>query len=369
METRLASLDGLRGIAAVIVVAHHSMLVFPWVTTAVFGDPFTEGMLGLVVNSPLHLLWGGTEAVYLFFVLSGLVLALAAQAPRFDWASYFPSRMVRLYLPVIGAVAFAAVVLAFTPDPGPTSSPWVQLHPANYELAGMLLDVTLLGGTSGSISPLWSLQWEVIFSLLLPIYLFAARRGHPAAQILICIALSTLGAFTGVAALLCLPMFGIGVALASALPRIGALTARMTERLSTIAWSAAILVAIVMVTSHWSARLVMPIDLASWVTVPVILGGICILVVAAVHARGFRAMLSMRPVRFLGLISFSLYLVHEPILLFIAGVTGRPTLTLLITMPIAIAVAAAVWWAIERPAHRLARRVRAGASAELHLAA
>jgi peptidoglycan/LPS O-acetylase OafA/YrhL len=72
----------------------------------------------------------------------------------------------------------------------------------------------------------------------------------------------------------------------------------------------------------------------------------------------------MPPIRFLGLISFSLYLVHEPVLLLVAGATRNPTASLFITLPLSIALAAAFWYLVERPAHRLSRRVKAGAQSE-----
>jgi peptidoglycan/LPS O-acetylase OafA/YrhL len=71
--------------------------------------------------------------------------------------------------------------------------------------------------------------------------------------------------------------------------------------------------------------------------------------------------------RFLGLVSFSLYLVHEPIVIAIAQFVDRPMLTVFIAVPVCIAVAAAFWMLVERPSHRLSRRIRAGADADLQL--
>ncbi len=43
---------------------------------------------------------------------------------------------------------------------------------------------------------------------------------------------------------------------------------------------------------------------------------------------------------------------------------ARPAVAVVIAIPIALAVAVAFWWAVERPSHRLARRIRAGVRAE-----
>ena len=86
-SSRLSSLDGLRGVAALIVVVHHSMLVSPNLAAAYYGGEVEGLAANIVTYSPLHLLWGGKEAVVVFFVLSGLVLVLAMRSMRFDWLS------------------------------------------------------------------------------------------------------------------------------------------------------------------------------------------------------------------------------------------------------------------------------------------
>ena len=145
---RLKALDGFRGIAALIVLVHHSLLVVPSLAAPYFGAPEGGGRAGLLVNTPLHLFWAGTEAVYLFFVLSGLVLAFSLRSSSFQWSSYFPSRFARLYLPVFGAVLLGAVVMAFTPAGGAEDSIWVRQRPGDYDLPGVLADLMLVGGTS-----------------------------------------------------------------------------------------------------------------------------------------------------------------------------------------------------------------------------
>lgn len=98
---RAHSLDGLRGVASLVVVLHHAMLAIPLFASAVFDDQAPAASLGWLVYSPLHALWAGSEAVYVFFVLSGLVLMLPILGrPNFDWRAYYPSRLIRLYLPV-----------------------------------------------------------------------------------------------------------------------------------------------------------------------------------------------------------------------------------------------------------------------------
>jgi hypothetical protein len=76
---RLPSLDGLRGVAALIVVVHHTLLTVPSLSVAYFldGPAAVRGSKAWWLSwTPLHLIWAGGEAVIVFFVLSGFVLAL-----------------------------------------------------------------------------------------------------------------------------------------------------------------------------------------------------------------------------------------------------------------------------------------------------
>ncbi len=281
--SRLTALDGLRGVAALIVLLHHALLLVPGLAAPYYGHEVGGGAIGLLVSTPLHAFWAGTEAVYLFFILSGLVLAFAAQSNSFAWSSYFPSRIARLYLPVIGAVLLGAVVIALTPDAGAGDSLWVQSRPADYGLAGMLQDITLLGGVSNAITPLWSLQWEVLFSLLLPCYLYVARRMPAVAQIAVCVALATFGSAMGVGTLMYLPMFGIGVALAALWEPISARFARMPRRVAIPASAFATVAALLLATSYWTVRPLLPAAVATWVTLPIVLVGIMLAIVLAAN--------------------------------------------------------------------------------------
>lgn len=367
--SRLSALDGLRGVAAVIVLVHHSLLVVPALAAPYFGQVVVGGRASVLVNTPLHLVWAGTEAVYLFFILSGLVLAFSLRSRSFSWMSYFPSRLARLYLPVFGAVLLGASVIALTPAADAADSIWVRNRPADYELGEMLTDATLLGGSSNAITPLWSLQWEVLFSLLLPLYIYASRRVHPGLQAASFLALSMLGAYAQVNSLKFLPMFGIGVALASIWDALSNRLAQLSPRVSAVFWSVALVAAVLMTTSYWTTRTLLPVELAGAVTLPVILIGISVIIVAAVNAPLLPRLLSSRPFKFLGVISFSLYLVHEPIVIAAAQVTDRPMMVVVVAVPASIAVAVGFWYLVERPSHRLSRRIRAGVESEIRLAA
>src|SRR3954452_10050001 len=115
---RLAALDGLRGIAAVVVLLHHAMYTNPdFPGTPGGGSAPTGSAMWWISYTPLKLMTAGWESVIVFFVLSGLVVTLPVVRRRgFDWIAYFPRRVVRLMVPVIASVVVAAGFVAAIPQ-------------------------------------------------------------------------------------------------------------------------------------------------------------------------------------------------------------------------------------------------------------
>ena len=122
-----------RGLAAFAVVIYHCLMVFPRLapTLGGAGIPFHAPDGGglpvlLLTASPPSLLWSGREAVLLFFVLSGFVLALPFLSDRRP--SYLPfaaKRFCRLILPSAAVVLpVAALVPILAPTERPDLSQW-----------------------------------------------------------------------------------------------------------------------------------------------------------------------------------------------------------------------------------------------------
>jgi peptidoglycan/LPS O-acetylase OafA/YrhL len=109
---RVKNLDGLRGLAALVVVMHHHLLTIPWFSERVSENSFSKpgvfvgvNLHNLIEYSPLHVFYAGTEAVTIFFVLSGYVLVFAVK--KSDIKNYLRFRLYRLYVPIFGAVCFS----------------------------------------------------------------------------------------------------------------------------------------------------------------------------------------------------------------------------------------------------------------------
>lgn len=110
----LAALDGLRGIAATIVVIRH---VFNAAAMPV------ETRIA-ILHSPLAVVLNGQGAVQLFFVLSGFVLAASLARGRgwVDLLQFYVKRVFRVHAPYVFGLVFAWVASRAYPVPGGGSS-------------------------------------------------------------------------------------------------------------------------------------------------------------------------------------------------------------------------------------------------------
>ena len=353
-QTRLHALDGIRGVAATVVLVHHTLLTFPTFASIQYGAPPQGAMSAALTHSPLHLVWAGPEAVLVFFVLSGLVLSAAAdQRAGFSWTAYYPSRLVRLYLPVIVAVALAVLAHAWVSDaPGPDSV-WLEVRARPVTTDRVLGDLTLLAGSTGVLSPLWSLRWEIWFSLLLPAFLLLPkRRLASAVAALSLLACAAAGVLTAEPALQFLPVFGLGVLLW----RHRALTLEGQDWPAG-ATAAAGACAALLLTAPWHLGAGIdgrPADALAYVMA--LLGAVLVILVGQ-RCTWCRIHLSSPTSQWLGKISFSLYLVHEPVVVAFARWWGPSVGTAVAGIAVSLLTGWLFSLLVERRSHRWARRV------------
>ena len=365
---RLASLDGLRGIAALVVLLYHLFLV---------AEPHLEQWLGpgfaaplsfrwWLFSSPLSFIIAGPQAVLVFFLLSGIVLTLPVlRAPRYDWLAYYPRRIIRLYVPVFASVLLAVVLLllvkrTLTPIPGWQGANARELNP--IEALGEALLVAPDPRVNG---PLWSLTWELAFSLLLPIYVLIARRSPrwSGALVLLSLVLIAVGTEMAWRWLECLPVFLIGSIAAVHLDRLGSVAQRINRSSRhSLWWTLTFAASILLITGAGftaSIGLQKPFTaITHLLGALVVVGGMGI-VFLSIGSRAAQVVLGSRPAQWLGRVSFSLYLIHVPIVVTLAYAIGwsRWWLALVIGIAVSLIGAEAFTRLIEQPAHRLSRRV------------
>jgi peptidoglycan/LPS O-acetylase OafA/YrhL len=306
-------------------------------------------------------------AVVFFFVLSGYLLArpwLRAALDHgrgLDLGAYAVRRAARI-LPAY----WVAVVVAFA-----------LLHGSAFGVPAPLLGVFAILGqeqvpaTSNALDPpTWSIVVEVGFYILLPLIgwglVRCGRRWGRAGALGVCAALVVAGVGWGAlgaglgwphtvtqTALRWLPVFACGIALAAWRPRV---TARGS---AALALAGAALV-IGDGAWHWLDR--GGFAIAAVGDLPGAFGFTALM--AAILARPVRA-LDAAPLRFLGLISYGVYLWHMPIQLALSTRGALPSdagVAFLVVLVPSVAMDTLSWYALERPviawaARRLAARV------------
>jgi peptidoglycan/LPS O-acetylase OafA/YrhL len=159
-----------------------------------------------------------------------------------------------------------------------------------------------------------------------------------------------------------LPMFGVGVALAAYETRFR--ESRWFEDRPWLA-GAALFACLAGITARY------PLDglatlagaggnVAAVASNAVMLGSAAGLLVLALANRPFARALSRGPVLWLGQRSFSLYLVHEPIVVALAfafRLTGTPAWFVVLALVVSLSVTAAFYRLVELPTIRIAHRV------------
>lgn len=177
---RFRSLDSLRGLAALAVVFHHCLLTLP-------ASAYSRGDFAWwFVRTPLKLLVDGPGAVLLFFVLSGFVLAASIDAGQrhggagFHYGRFAAKRFLRIY-PPFAAIILASAGLYFLVQPTPVEglSGWFNhqswAYPVTPQLIAGHLLMTDQHRDMSLMNVMWSLVHELRISMIFPLVFFSLR--------------------------------------------------------------------------------------------------------------------------------------------------------------------------------------------------
>ena len=168
---RIHSLDAIRGLAALVVVLHHSLLSV--------SDGQSDPHIRWIYLSPLRLFVDGPGAVLIFFVLSGLVLTFTLKGRNPDtYAAFVLKRISRIYPAVVFAILVSALLQSLLGAATlPDLSRWFAFTWAKPVSGPLLLEAASLSGFGLSLdNPLWSLVHEMRISLVLPLLVLLASR-------------------------------------------------------------------------------------------------------------------------------------------------------------------------------------------------
>ena len=346
--SRVLAIDGLRGIAALLVVMFH--------------------LHGAISRTASGWLWGpvdwiarnGFLGVEIFFVISGFVIALSVSkgAPT---AAYFGRfvirRSIRLDPPYWSAILLEVLLLHLTLRFFSGIS--VDL-PSTPQLVSHVFYMQDLLGYGNIVPIFWTLCYEIQFyAFYVALVVLGARLPARMRKE------TWFGFFWAV-------LFGISLWTAywrpAGLPRglaidhwfqfaIGALTCWAVAgqgRLKPLvaAWIA---VAVAVFAAGASPTHLLVIGVSAWL-------------VAAARDQRWGRPFAVRPLQFLGAISYSLYLYHSSVgwrfvslvQRLIPGTWSAPTAVAvyLLGILISIAFAALLWWVIERPCLAICQKVK-----------
>jgi peptidoglycan/LPS O-acetylase OafA/YrhL len=227
----------------------------------------------------------------------------------------------------------------------------------NWRWEHLLSEFSLMVGSVQYDNALWTLRWEFAFSLVLPAFLVLAMALHrwwfPVGAL--AVGLSVLGTYSGIQAMSYLPVFFLGTLVAARLPQIRAWGRR---RGAGWVFGAILVVSGLVLVCSWLLAPVVPQGTkGNHALLGLESAGALGVVIVTVGEGWFRRLLKRRVPQFLGRTSFSLYLIHIPIITTLAWALGDWNWPVLV--PIGLTAALLGGWLffrfVEKPLHRLAR--------------
>jgi len=339
---RIASLDSIRGLAALGVVLTHC--------TGVYSDP-----PAWVTHLPLSLvLWSGHGFVLVFFALSGFVLFIPFKRGNVAYAPYLVKRVARLYPPFVVAVLLSAALYTLV-DHRPIAglNEWFNRTSWEHAPTAKIIIGHLMMTDRRDLQDLdnvmWSLVHEMRISVVFPVIAWCVLRDWRSATA-VALIVSIVGAYMtqhhplfvmGMAPFDTLQyvfLFAAGAGLCLYSDALRVRVNRWPRWLALIALAAAL------------ALLATPFDVA---VVNITLGSFAALSIVAIAASGVfdRALLRSIPV-WLGRVSYSLYLIHLVVLLVLVHLFIRrmPLMAILCcTVVLSLLIAELMYRWVEKP--------------------
>jgi peptidoglycan/LPS O-acetylase OafA/YrhL len=328
---RIRLLDSLRGLAALVVVLHHTCTLFP------------QTLRALALHAP-RLAFGlkqvgrfNTEAVLLFFVLSGFSIRLSVVgrglATRAALAHYARRRIARILPAYWFALLLSGVIATWLAPVPPLARSWTTL-------CGNLLFLQTAVGVPGAWflpyagnGALWSLSFEMFYYAAFPLLVRALperrqRLGWVLASCIVAHAVSRYWPNPFAMFVASGPIWYFGVELAELY--LGACVA--------LAWPLFAGLLLLLWASQQTGRALQFYGL--WVGSLLYLGGVALIRVAPHLARLARCLRRplLEPLARAGDLSYALYLLHVPILRALAATLGDRPLSILSALALSLLV-------------------------------
>ncbi|WP_242224567.1 acyltransferase [Bacillus cereus group sp. BfR-BA-01380] len=365
MSDRYKNLDSLRGLAALSVFCGHMYLAFNQtiITRLLFERGIFRGFIA------------GSEAVTLFFVLSGFVLSLPFYSnKKFNYVVYVFRRFCRIYIPYIIAITIAIVCKeAFYSGKIVGLSDWFNVNWRRGIDMDIIKDHLLLivTFTSNLDNVVWSLVHEMRISLIFPIVMFLLIRSNLKEGILLAVFLTFISIifsssdkqFTGTEiyyTIHCAALFVVGALLAK-------YRTSLINKISNLTMQNKVFLFVVGIILYLYAHPSFVLNILipnlnpfyrsitdTWVTSI----GAAILIILAISSSKISRILSNNFINFIGKISYSLYLYHLIVLLscmhLLNGIVPMWAICI-ISFVGTIIVSSCMYYLVEKPAMKLSK--------------
>jgi peptidoglycan/LPS O-acetylase OafA/YrhL len=356
-QVRVPELDGLRGIAIILVVLFHSSLIL-----RVLPQVFAVRLLG-------YLFFSGWLGVDVFFVLSGFLITRILLSEGCDWKRFYRNRAFRI-LPAFLVVFVLTLSLS-------RYHPWLQVVAYLFFMGNFTI---LAGSTFPPFLHLWSLAVEEQFYLIWPQAAWRISRPALLKIALSLVAVSILCRFAAAAAGInaevvqkLTPAHLDGIALGGAVAIVTQLPSAkewLARRWRAMAWAA------LSVLAAGAILLRTPLIFSDIRVLLFAIPAVSVLTATLVFAASehqlpsaLSVVLRSRILTYFGARSYGLYLIHWPTRIGLGLLRqnaswelvkiNRPrtfVATEICAIALAILLAEASWRLVEQPAQRLKRR-------------
>lgn len=304
-HNRHSTLDGLRGLCASSVFIHHSVMAYGFYATGQWKP--LSGLSGYEANFMGHL---GSVGVMLFFMITGFLFAdrMLMKGGLDDWAQFYKKRVKRI-APLYFFVVLSVIVVCTIANIK-AGRPSVTTGQAMQWLGFGFFPLANIGGYASSwtmvCGVLWTLAIEWKFYVLLPLFSIICLSRESFLKGIIFISIASVA-------------FGISGAIdmKSAVISLCFCAGAFSAYLYTTDWKKYL-------SSWWAAFLslaAIAVDMqymfSSYNYVSFV--SVAILFVCVSSGNSLFGILNVKPLKLLGVISYSVYLCHGLVLYFSSG--------------------------------------------------
>ena len=313
---RVAYIDGLRAVAVLLVVAHHALKA--------------SDAHGLLARFVLH----GNHGVELFFVLSGFCLSYPTleklrreKSTSFDLVRYAAHRLVRIvppyWLAIVATLVFGFIIVRMGYTLPESFRPFTALDVVKQ---AFFID----RGVAFVSVPFWTLPVEFRWYLFFPLMLWLWTKSPTIFATVGAIVFFVFVSLSMLYDALLFPAFLLGIVAANIYVR------QIRFGWWPLAVCAAVLTYAALTPVNWNnVRDLIPIwYIASFA-----------FVVAAGELPWLQTCLSTPALTIIGIASYSIYLVHDPVVTFICARGFSPVLAAVL----GVAAGFSFWYVAERP--------------------